>query len=198
MAKTRQSGIETVGNVPWGTHLSAFFQTKEDLIELLVPYFKAGLENNELCVWVTSEPLPAEDARRSLAGAVNNLDDYIEKGQMEILDHGQWYTSSGRFDGTQVVRACVDKEQEAGERGFEGLRITGSTFWLEEQDRAAFADYEATVDRVIGQRRMLAICTSNEEHPIFRTKPTLPAKIPRLPQMAEDGIRSPNIWEVHD
>jgi hypothetical protein len=35
MAKTRQLGIEAVGDVPWGTHLCAFYHTREDLVELL-------------------------------------------------------------------------------------------------------------------------------------------------------------------
>jgi len=47
--KLRNSGIEVIGNVPWGTHFCQFYQTKQDLIETLVPYFKTGLEKNEGC-----------------------------------------------------------------------------------------------------------------------------------------------------
>jgi len=41
----RSSGIDIIGDVPWGTHFCQFYQTKEDLMDILVPYFKAGLEN---------------------------------------------------------------------------------------------------------------------------------------------------------
>jgi hypothetical protein len=51
----RNSGIGVVGNIPWGTHFCQFYQTKKELIEGIVPYFRAGLENNEFCIWVTSE-----------------------------------------------------------------------------------------------------------------------------------------------
>jgi len=54
--KNRNTGIPVIGNVSWGTHFCQFYQTREDLIDVLVPYFKAGLESNEFCVWVTSEP----------------------------------------------------------------------------------------------------------------------------------------------
>jgi hypothetical protein len=47
----RKFGLEPVGEVPWGTHLCQFYQTKEDLIDILVPYFNAGLESNEFCTW---------------------------------------------------------------------------------------------------------------------------------------------------
>ena len=53
----RHSGIDIIGDVPWGTHFCQFYQTKEDLMDILVPFFKAGLENNEFCIWVMSEPL---------------------------------------------------------------------------------------------------------------------------------------------
>jgi light-regulated signal transduction histidine kinase (bacteriophytochrome) len=43
----RNSGIDFIGDVPWRTHFCQFYQTKEDLMDILVPYFKAGLENNE-------------------------------------------------------------------------------------------------------------------------------------------------------
>ena len=61
----RKFGLSIVGEIPWGTHLCEFYQTKEDLIDILVPYFKAGLENNEFCMWVTAEPLNEEEAKKA-------------------------------------------------------------------------------------------------------------------------------------
>ena len=40
----RNSGLDAVGAIPWGTHLCQFYATKADLGDTLVPYFKAGLE----------------------------------------------------------------------------------------------------------------------------------------------------------
>jgi len=155
----RRSGIEAAAEAPWGTHLCLLYHTQDDLIDILVPYFKAGLEDNECCMWVTSEPLGVEDARRSLESAAGNLDNYVQKGQLEILDFRQWYTRSGRFEADEVLRGWVEKEQQALERGFDGLRLTGNTFWLERKDWQRFVDYEATVDRVIGEHRMIAVCS---------------------------------------
>jgi hypothetical protein len=90
--QVRKLGIDVLGEAPWGTHLCQFYDTKQDLIDILVPYFKAGLEHNEFCMWITSKPLGVEDAHASLRKAVKHLDDYIEKGQIQILDYGQWYT----------------------------------------------------------------------------------------------------------
>jgi hypothetical protein len=50
----RRSGIDIIEDVPWGTQFYQFYQSKEDLLDILIPYFKARLENNEFCMWVTS------------------------------------------------------------------------------------------------------------------------------------------------
>jgi hypothetical protein len=52
----RKTGIDIVGDMPWGTHFGHTYETRDDLLDTLVPYFKAGLEDNKFCVWVVSEP----------------------------------------------------------------------------------------------------------------------------------------------
>ncbi len=155
----RKTGIDIIGDVPWGTHLCQFYQTKEDLVDILVSYLKAGLENNEFCLWVTSEPLKVEDAKTSLEKAVGNLDNYIKKGQIEILDASQWYTESGKFEPDKVLQGWAKKENQAIKKGFEGLRVTGNTLWLEKKDWRKFTDYEAVGNNVIGKYRIIAICS---------------------------------------
>jgi PAS domain S-box-containing protein len=156
--KNRETGIEIIGPVPWGTHLCQFYKTKEDIIDILVPYFKTGLECNEFCMWITSEPLHVEDAKKALKKAVKNLDDYMKKGQIEILDASQWYTKSGKFDADEVLSGWVKKESWALKNGFEGLRLTGNTFWLEKKDWKDFTKYEEVINHVIGNYKMIAIC----------------------------------------
>jgi PAS domain S-box-containing protein len=155
----RRTGIDVIGDVPWGTHFCQFYESSQDLIDVLVPYFKEGLAANEFCMWVTSEPLNIDQAVAALKQEVPDLDDYITKGQIEILDYSQWYTRSGMFSADEVLKGWIDKLSEAQKRGYEGLRLTGNTFWLEQADWDDFTRYEETVDNVIGRYPMLAICT---------------------------------------
>ncbi len=155
----RRIGIERVPESPWGTHFCLFYRTKQDLLDLLVPYFAAGLEQNEFCMWITAEPLNAHDAREALSAALSNFATYVARQQIEILDYTQWYTLSGSFDAERVLAGWVEKERDAIQRGFAGLRLTGNTFWLEPADWRAFIDYEAAVDDVISQHKMVALCT---------------------------------------
>ena len=77
--KIRKTGIAVIGDVPWGTHFCQFYETANDLIDVLVPYFKAGLENNEFCMWVTSEPLSREEAENAMRKAVPDFDKFLKK-----------------------------------------------------------------------------------------------------------------------
>ncbi|WP_440945333.1 PAS domain S-box protein [Methanosarcina sp. T3] len=158
----RKSGIDVIGNVPWGTHFCQFYRTKEDLIEILVPYFKAGLENNELCMWVTSEPLKTEEAKEALRKAVPDLDAYLKRGQIEIVPDTHCYIdeiNEGVFDSERVLNGWVEKLNQALANSYEGLRLTGNTSWLEKKDWNDFIDYEEEVDGIIGDHRVIALCT---------------------------------------
>jgi PAS domain S-box-containing protein len=155
----RKSGLDIVGDVPWGTHFCQFYRTAQDLLDILIPYFTEGLRHNEFCMWVTSEPLDAEAAKAALAAAVPDFGAYLRKGQIEIIPHSDWYLRGGTFEADRVLDGWVRKLESARAAGFDGLRLTGNTFWLEPRDWRAFTDYEAQIDDVIGKYRMLAVCT---------------------------------------
>jgi len=155
----RKLGIGFIGDVPWGTHFCQFYQTKEDLIDILAPYFKAGLENNEFCMWVTSEPFSEKEAREAMSNAVPDFDQYLKRGQIEIVPHTGWYLKDGVFNLKRVLNAWINKLNQAVARGYDGIRITGNAAWVEERDWRNFAEYEEEVNNVIGKYRMIAICS---------------------------------------
>jgi PAS domain S-box-containing protein len=154
----RKSGIDIIGNVPWGTHICQFHRTKEDLMDILVPYFKAGLENNEFCMWVTSQPMDVEDAKEALRKVVPDIDVYLEKGQIEIVSYSRGYANEGVFDSDEVISNWATKLDQALANGFEGLRTVGDNSWLKEGGWENFVDYEKKVDFIIGNSNIIALC----------------------------------------
>ncbi len=109
----RPSGIKLVGDLPWGSHFCQFYQTENDLFDILAPYFKAGLENNELCLWITSRPLRTQAARDALKKAIPLFDDYVAKGQIEIIARSRRHTG----------KDIVSRLDRAVYSGFDGLRL---------------------------------------------------------------------------
>ena len=102
-------------------------------MDLLVPYFKAGLEKNEFCIWVTSNPLDVEEAKEALRGAVPDPDVYLDKGQIEIIPYTHWYVKEGVFDSDRILNGWVEKLNKALAYGYDGLRLSGNTFWLKKK-----------------------------------------------------------------
>jgi MEDS: MEthanogen/methylotroph, DcmR Sensory domain len=72
---------------------------------MLVSSFKAGLEENEFCVWVVSEPLSEREAWDGLRKAVPEFDDYVSNRSIE----------------PRVMTAWNEKIDRALDRGYAGL-----------------------------------------------------------------------------
>ncbi len=156
----RETGLDVIGTVPWGTHFCQFYETKQDLLDVLVPYFKEGLENNELCVWVTSEFLNTKEATAAMKAAIPSFSKYLKKGQIEIFPHTAWYLKGGRFEMKRVLADWVQKHDQALTKGFSGTRVSGNPFWIDnKKDWNDFATYEAAINRVIDQYKLVVLCT---------------------------------------
>jgi hypothetical protein len=157
----RRIGIPGVDKAPWGEHLCVFFNSKEELLSLTVPYIKAGLEDNECCIWITGDPITEKDAFQALEGVLPDAHKYLAKKQLEILPSAQWYLPTGKkFDIQVVLENWKYREQRAEAGGFNGIRITGNPVWLQsEEDWAQFAKFEEAVHERIATQKVVALCT---------------------------------------
>jgi hypothetical protein len=160
VTKMRNSGIALVGELPWGSHFCQFYQTKQDLLDILIPYFRAGLESNELCVWVTSDFFTAEEALEALRQQVPGFSDYQGRGQIEVFPYTEWYLKGGSFDLQRTLDMWMEKHDQALSKGFEGLRVTGAPYWLDnKKEWEDFSCYEAAINDVIQGARLLVLCS---------------------------------------
>jgi hypothetical protein len=148
-------------DLPWGSHVCQFYDSKEDQIKMLVPYFKQGLERNEACVWLVAD-LTVEEARNALAAAVPDLQGYMDRGQMQIRHYTDLYTNP---NGTVKASDQLSDEFAAmgpivSANGFAGLRASGSVSWVQDaESMSRFMDYETKVNLAIQDARIMAVCT---------------------------------------
>lgn len=160
----RPVGLNGIAHLPWGAHLCHFFNDRADLLRLLVPYFKAGLENNEYCMWITASPIRQSDAFNELFEAMPDIERRLKLGQLEILDYRNWYLRDGQLDAERVLEAWTSKSAHAQKRGFDGARVSGNPLWLETRsDWSEFMEYEALVNEGLVGSRVIALCTYHIE-----------------------------------
>jgi hypothetical protein len=124
-----------------------------------VPYFKAGLENKEFCVWVLSEPVTEPEAWNALKETIPELDEYRADGSIEIFHAREWYLKHGIFDMKRVIPAWNDKVNRALDRGYEGMRVSGDTAGLARKDWSSFCHYEKLLNDNVVDQNMTVLCT---------------------------------------
>jgi DNA-binding CsgD family transcriptional regulator len=157
----RRTGIGVLGDIPWGTHLSAFYETKADLLAAVILFFVAGLDSNEFVLWIISknQPLTREEAWRILQNAVPSLERYAAEGRIEILSHDEWFSPDGAFDPDRTAGILSDKLAQAKARGLAGLRLSGSSAWLQSVSWKKFLAFEHALHEAIVNQSILALCT---------------------------------------
>ncbi len=157
--ESTRTGIEAAGDVAWGTHLCHFYETRQDLLDILIPYFGAGLEANELCVWVISEPFTVEEARDALRRGVPEAEHHLSAGDIRIIPYAEWYLRGGTFDAERVIGGWNGKLDEALAKGYAGMRGGGIGAALLGEYREKVPKLERSLDETLAGKRMIILCS---------------------------------------
>jgi DNA-binding CsgD family transcriptional regulator len=189
-ADIRKSGIDVLGDLPWGEHFCLFYETKGDLLEAVVPYFKAGFDNNEFCVWAVSQPLTVAEAGAALRRAVPGFDQYLADRRIEIIPGHEWYLQGDIVDAKRITDAWHRKLSRALAGGYEGLRVSGNAFWLGTKYWQDFHDYEEELHETVAGQRMIVLCT----YPLAESVPSDILDVARAHQFTL--ARRKGVWEI--
>lgn len=157
----RESGIDALDLIRWGTHVAQFYKTRNELTEVVVPFLTKGLEQNELCVWITSD-ISTNEAREAMEAEALTIQEYVDRGQLQIVSHEDWYLLGGSFNCQCTLSNGFQKCQEALSNGYSGLRVIGDVFWLKQPDWSSFMEYEERVNSVVHEYKILIICAYKE------------------------------------
>jgi DNA-binding CsgD family transcriptional regulator len=155
----RKTGIRVIGDMPWGTHICVFYETKKDLLDTAISYFRAGLESNEFCVWAVSEPVPMGEAIKALREEIPGFDRHLGNGQIELLRGGDWYLKGDQFDLNRIIAGWCTKLNEALAMGYDGMKVSGNAFWNQTNYWTEFCAYEQELEKILTGKKMIALCT---------------------------------------
>lgn len=152
-------GLTDVTPLPWGSHLCTFYRSARELQRLVSSYVRAGLEDQECCVWVLPPSLSPAEAMMALQRDIPQIDEYLQTGQMEFLPCHEWYLPNGTIEIDRLLAAWQRKVDQAAVR-FAGLRVTGDTSWLRSKvERDQFLAYEQAVRDAAADINLIALCT---------------------------------------
>jgi hypothetical protein len=127
-----REGVGLDGLFRPGDHACYFFRSGNEIGEVLVPYFKAGLERNELCMWFTGRPYGKDRAASELRAAMADFDRRAVSGQIRIFDYEEWLSQQEPMSPVEAARSWLARADEAIASGYVGLRASGNTSFLDE------------------------------------------------------------------
>ena len=154
-----QRDFGLIGQLSPGDHVCHFYETPTDLSEILVPYFKWGLEHNEACLWVTAKPYGKDRGLSELRTAVPEFDRFSASGQIQIFDFEEWYVKSGDLSLSELVQSWMSRKDDALDAGYAALRITGNLSFLDETTWDEFQKYERMVDAAFRGQPIISLCS---------------------------------------
>lgn len=113
---------ELFSNIQQSSQLSAVYRDIEELTELLVAYFKQGIERGDHCLWTVKDSQAAERAKNELEKAGVDVEKYITSSQLEILPTGTLSKSILLLE--SAVKELVDERSgKAFSEKFSGFRM---------------------------------------------------------------------------
>ncbi len=148
-----------INYTPPTRHTSLFYHSREEYLDIVLPYFAAGLENNEFCQWNLPDDFKAEDAQRVLEVYAGQMNIHIGKAQFSIKSHDSFYLKDGLFSASRVLESFIELEKRALEKGFKGVRTVGDGTWALGKDWLGLLLYENEVNRVIQEHKIRALCS---------------------------------------
>jgi hypothetical protein len=127
-------------------HAAFLYNTSEERFEVLAKYFKEGLKNGELCVFVTADK--PDDAADKLLEEGLDVREPIQTGQLRIFEMNDTYLPDGRFAANYMLSNVSNYIKEAKSLGYKGLRTAGEMSWIYEHPEfiEASHDYEDRVN----------------------------------------------------
>jgi DcmR-like sensory protein len=145
--------------LPAGHHVCHFFHTAEDLSEVLVPYFKTGLERDESCLWITGDQYGAERANGEMRAVLADFDRHVAAGQLQIIGGDEWDRTYGTLSTAESVQHLLTRKNEAIASGRAGLRISGHFPSLHRSMWDEFLAYERIADEAFKGQPIAALCS---------------------------------------
>jgi DNA-binding CsgD family transcriptional regulator len=127
-----------------GTHVCAFYEAEEDLLDLVRQFFAAGTQRGDHCLWVMPEGMSSEP----LSGL-----------EIELHSAADTYVQGQVFEAGPIVGLWDEKLAEALAQDHNGLCASGHTCWLEQRDWQAFMEYENYLNAVITGKPISLLCT---------------------------------------
>ncbi|MFD1123016.1 MEDS domain-containing protein [Methylophilus flavus] len=141
-------------------HVCAFFNSKADEYEVLLPFYAEAHGQGEKTLHLVN-PDNEQDHKSRLNAYGMNVPDLEQSGQLEVMTwHSSYLDGGGKFERSSMLTKLIDARNAAIDAGFPRLRVVGDMDWvfLESMDFRGILSYEAEVNEFLILNKQPAVC----------------------------------------
>jgi len=151
-----------------GKHFYQFYKNSEDFFSVMIPFFRAGLEKGEACLWLVSQKNGLDNARATAEAMIPQFSHYVSTNQFQILSAEDWYLTEGSFDEMKAMNNALQYLETIQKKGFERLRGAGDGGVISRKDWPIVEAYEKKMGPWIKANHIVALCA----YPILECTPS--------------------------
>ena len=138
-------------------HICAFFHSKEEEYQVLLPFVKQGFECGNRNVHVVETAQRHAHVRR-LESAGIDVTSAEQQGQFELLSTDELYLPDGSFDAQRVIDFVQQILEDGKRQGFASTRLVGHVNGESRPDDDTLIEYEARLNYVLHAYQDPVVC----------------------------------------
>jgi hypothetical protein len=141
-------------------HACAFFHSRDEEYELLLPFAKDGYQAGELMFHVLDKE-HRHERRRRLSSSGIDVEKAESAGQLEIRTWEEAYLRGNRFDQHAMLELVESVLRESRSKGFPVTRFWANMEWALEDFPGVhdIIEYEARANKFLPQYPAFVVCT---------------------------------------
>ena len=151
-----------------GKHFYQFYKNSDDFLSVMIPFFQAGLEKGEACLWLVSKRNNLDFIRATVEAMIAGFSYYVSSGQFQIFSAEDWYLTECSFDEAKAIGNAVQYLEKMQKQGFKQLRGAGDGGVISRKDWPAAEAYEKKMGPWIKSHSVVALCA----YPILECTPS--------------------------
>ena len=141
-------------------HACAFFQSRDEEYEILLPFAKDGYQEGQRLFQIVDEDHRDERLRR-LSGLGFNLEHAKKTGQLEVRSWEEAYLRGDRFDQFEMMNLVQAVLRDSSNNGFSMTRVWANMEWALKELPGVddIVEYESRVNKFLPQYDAFVVCT---------------------------------------
>ena len=141
-------------------HVCAFFSTRDEEYQVLLPFIKEGFENGDKAFHII-DPRRRADHLQRLDRAGINVEHTESTGQLEVREWSQTYLRDGRFDQQRMLELAEEVLQSSRTDNFALTRFVAHMEWNLQEFPGVhdLVEYEARLNYLIPKYEDPIVCT---------------------------------------